>query len=437
VAALKKPRRVVILVKAGKPVDETIDVLAAHMEAGDMIVDGGNEWYPNTLARGEKLRPRGIRFVGMGVSGGEEGARHGPSLMPGCERDAYDALEPVLRKIAAQTDSGPCVTWCGELGAGNYVKMVHNGIEYGDMQLIAEVYDVLKTLKGLDNDELSSIFAEWNRGELQSYLVEITSQIFARRDVEESGAETADFVVDKILDKTGMKGTGRWTVQEAAERSVAAPTIASALDMRIISALKEQREATAARFPAVEADAIPRVDKAQLVADLRKALYAAKICSYAQGMQLIAAAAAENEWSINLAECARIWKGGCIIRARFLDRIRAAFERSPDLPSLLLDPEFASEILDALPHWRRVVTLAVACGIPTPALSASLQYFYSVRRARLPANLTQAQRDFFGAHSYQRTDKPGDFHTEWLKHNPLAPSAAAAAGGGAASSAAE
>lgn len=424
VAALAKPRRVIILVKAGKPVDATIDLLKEHMSEGDIIIDGGNEWYPNSLRRGDELAKVGIHFVGMGVSGGEDGARHGPSLMPGGPREAYDALEPILKKVAAQVDDGPCVTWVGELGAGNYVKMVHNGIEYGDMQLIAEAYDVLRTVGGLSNDELAEVFAEWNTGELESFLVEITAQIFRCKDprAAEGGAAASGggggdggstHLVDKVLDKTGMKGTGRWTVQEAAEQSVAASTIAAALDARYLSGLKEERgEACKILVGPVD---MPSVDKKQLIEDVRSALYAAKICSYAQGMNIIKNAASANKWSVQLGECARIWKGGCIIRAKFLDRIKAAYDRNPDLANLLVDAEFAREVVDRQTAWRRVVTLCAGCGLPAPSFAASLSYFDAYRRESLPASLTQAQRDFFGAHSYRRKDDEGSFHFEWAK----------------------
>eukprot|EP00753_Platysulcus_tardus_P015630 PLAT5153.1.p2 GENE.PLAT5153.1~~PLAT5153.1.p2 ORF type:complete len:510 (+),score=249.59 PLAT5153.1:129-1532(+) len=406
VAAIAKPRTVIILVKAGKPVDASLALLSEHLEEGDLIIDGGNEWFPNTLRRSEELAAKGIDFIGMGISGGEEGARHGPSLMPGGPRAAYDRVEPILQKVAAQVDSGPCVTYVGEIGAGNYVKMVHNGIEYGDMQLIAEAYDILKLAGRLSNEELADIFDEWNRGELDSFLIEITAQIFRKKDEEGDG-----YLIDAVLDKTGMKGTGRWTVQEAAERSIAAPTITAALDARYVSGVKEER-VEAAKLLRGPTD-IPAVDKEQLIADVRNALYAAKICSYAQGMNLIREAARQLNWTIDLGETARIWKGGCIIRAKFLDRIKAAYDRNADLPNLLVDPEFAEEVNTRQASWRRVVSLGVASGISTPGFGASLNYFDSYRRARLPASLTQAQRDFFGAHTYERTDKAGIFHSDW------------------------
>jgi 6-phosphogluconate dehydrogenase len=321
------------------------------------------------------------------------------------------------------------VTYIGELGSGNYVKMVHNGIEYGDMQLIAEAYEVLRTIGGLSNEELAAVFAGWNAGELDSFLIEITARIFTVKDTE--GGE--GFLVDKILDKTGMKGTGRWTVQEAAERSIAAPTMAAALDTRCLSGLKEER--AAASKVLVGPTDLPRVDKAQLIDDVRQALYAAKICSYAQGMNLIREAGKQLGWRIDLGECARIWKGGCIIRAKFLDRIKRAYDRNGDLASLLVDPEFAEEINARQPSWRRVVALCAACGIAAPSLSSSLSYLDQYRRPRLPANLTQAQRDFFGAHTFERVDKAGAFHCEWARES-TAPEAVLAASGSAGAAAA-
>jgi len=304
------------------------------------------------------------------------------------------------------------VAYIGELGSGNYVKMIHNGIEYGDMQLIAEAYDILRSVGGLTNAELAAVFATWNAGELDSFLIEITARIFTVKDA--LGGEGA-YAVDAILDKTGMKGTGRWTIQEAAERCIAAPTMAAALDARFLSAAKEERSAAAKVL--VGPTELPRVDKAQLIADVRAALYAAKICSYAQGMNLIREAARQLGWRVDLGECARIWKGGCIIRAKFLDRIKGAYDRNAELPSLLVDPEFADEINARQPAWRRVVALAAACGIAIPSFSASLCYLDLYRRARLPANLTQAQRDFFGAHTFERLDRAGAFHVEWAKES--------------------
>lgn len=406
IASLERPRRVIMLVKAGKPVDATLQRLYPLLEEGDMIIDGGNEWFPNTERRAKEAAEHGLRYMGMGVSGGEEGARNGPSMMPGGPKEAYEAMEPILSKVAAQVDDGPCVTWIGPGGAGNYVKMVHNGIEYGDMQLIAEAYDVLKHIGGLDNDMLADVFTKWNEGELESFLIEITSKIFRKADDKGDG-----HLVDKILDKTGMKGTGRWTIQEAAENSVAAGTMSAALDARFLSGRKDERVKASELLGGPEVQTVE--DKLALVDDVRKALYASKICSYAQGMNLIRAASETHGWNVDLGSTARIWKGGCIIRARFLGRIKAAFDRDPNLANLLVDAEFAKELQERQAAWRRVVSLAVQSGLAVPGFSGSLAYFDSYRRARLPANLVQAQRDFFGAHTYQRTDMEGTFHTDW------------------------
>ncbi|GFZ06647.1 6-phosphogluconate dehydrogenase family protein [Actinidia rufa] len=415
VLSLERPRSVIILVKAGPPVDQTIAALSDHMEAGDTIIDGGNEWYENTERRIHELAGKGILYLGMGVSGGEEGARHGPSLMPGGSYAAYQNIEDIVKKVAAQVEDGPCVTYIGEGGSGNFVKMVHNGIEYGDMQLISEAYDVLKNVGGLSNSELAEIFSEWNKGELESFLIEITADIFRVRDESGEGE-----LVDKILDKTGMKGTGKWTVQQAAELSVAAPTIAASLDCRYLSGLKEEREAAAealreAGLKEEVGGVSSGIDKKRLIDDVRQALYASKICSYAQGMNLLRTKSVEKGWNLNLGEMARIWKGGCIIRAVFLDRIKKAYQRNPNLASLVVDPEFAREMVQRQAAWRRVVGLAISAGISTPGMCASLAYFDTYRRARLPANLVQAQRDLFGAHTYERIDRPGSFHTEWTK----------------------
>ncbi|KAK9668360.1 hypothetical protein RND81_13G055000 [Saponaria officinalis] len=415
VLSIQRPRSIIILVKAGSPVDQTIAAVSEFMEDGDTIIDGGNEWYENTERRLVDAHSKGLLYLGMGVSGGEDGARFGPSLMPGGDFQAYSNVENVLKKIAAQVDDGPCVTYIGEGGAGNFVKMVHNGIEYGDMQLISEAYDVLKNVGGLSNEELGSIFDEWNRGELESFLIEITADIFKVKDDLADGE-----LVDKILDKTGMKGTGKWTVQQAAELSVAAPTIAASLDCRYLSGLKEERESAAkALLDAGMKEEVNTIrggiDKKRLIDDVRQALYASKICSYAQGMNLLRAKSAEKNWNLNFGELARIWKGGCIIRAVFLDRIKKAYQRNPNLASLVVDPEFAKEMVQRQAAWRRVVGLAVAAGISTPGMCASLAYFDTYRRSRLPANLVQAQRDYFGAHTYERVDRSGSYHTEWSK----------------------
>lgn len=414
VAALAKPRKVIMLVKAGAPVDATIDTLKGLLEEGDLIVDGGNEFYTNTERRALDLEKLGIQYMGMGVSGGEEGARYGPSLMPGGPKAGYDIMESLLLKIAAQVD-GPCVTYIGPGGAGNFVKMIHNGIEYGDMQLIGEVYDLLRSVAGMSHSAIADVFEEWNSAELQSFLVEITYKLLRKTD--DFGPDPKAFLIDKVLDQTGSKGTGMWTVQEAAGRSVPAPTIAAALDARYISALKEDRVAAAPLLSGPDAEIQPAkesVARDGLVADLRRALYAAKICSYAQGMNIIREAGIAGDWGLNLGNIARIWKGGCIIRAKFLDRITAAYDRDSKLASLLVDAEFAAELAQAQDGWRRVICGAVNAGIAVPALSGSLAYYDSYRRAVLPsAQMVQSQRDFFGSHTYKRIDMEGTFHTQW------------------------
>ncbi|MDB9424195.1 decarboxylating NADP(+)-dependent phosphogluconate dehydrogenase [Microcystis aeruginosa CS-564/01] len=411
VQILERPRKILVMVKAGPPVDAVIEQLKPLLEEGDMIIDGGNSLYEDTERRTRDLESTTkLGFVGMGVSGGEEGALHGPSLMPGGTEFAYRELEPILIKIAAQVDDGPCVTYVGSGGAGHYVKMVHNGIEYGDMQLIAEAYDVLKNGLGLSNQQLQETFAEWNRtDELNSYLIEITADIFKYVD-----PETGHHLIDLILDSAGQKGTGRWTVLSSLELGVPIPTIYAAVNARVMSAYKDERVAAAKELPG-PGETYPG-DAALFVDKVRDALYCSKMCSYAQGMALIAKASQEFNYNISLPESARIWKGGCIIRAGFLDKIRKAFAENPGLPNLLLAPEFKQSILDRQEAWREVLVLANKLGIPVPAFSSSLDYFDSYRRANLPQNLTQAQRDYFGAHTYERTDKPrGEFfHTEWM-----------------------
>jgi 6-phosphogluconate dehydrogenase len=406
VRSLRKPRRIIMLVKAGTVVDETIAKIKPFLEKGDLLVDAGNEYFPNTERRAIELAADGIRYFGMGVSGGESGARHGPSMMPGGDKAAYEELAPILTKIAAQHKDGPCVTYIGPGGSGHYVKMVHNGIEYGDMQLIAEAYDVLKTLGGLGNEELADVFDEWNKAELQSFLIEITAKVLRFKDPEGKG-----YLVDQILDATGMKGTGKWTVQDAAELGVAVPTIATSVEARVISAAKADRVKASKLLPGPTPGA--KGDKKQLIADVRAALYAAKACSYAQGMNLLRVASDTRKWSLNLGELARIWQAGCIIRAQFLGRIKAAYDREPALANLLLDPSFREELGARQTGWRNVVAQAAQAGLPLSTTGGSLAYYDMVRRERLPGNLTQAQRDFFGAHTYKRIDRDGDFHTEW------------------------
>ena len=407
VEAIARPRRIILMVKAGPPVDEQMALLRPHLQDGDMCIDAGNSWFLDTERRAGEWAESGLSFVGMGVSGGEEGARHGPSIMPGGPAQAYAALEPVLTRIAAQVDDGPCVAHLGPGGAGHYVKMVHNGIEYGDMQLIAEAYDILSRIGGLRAQELHEVFAEWNNGDLQSYLVEISRDIFARAD-----PETGRPLVDLILDTAGQKGTGKWTSQNALDLGAAIPTINAAVEARILSSFKAERAAAAGLISGPDPASFV-VDRRALIGQVGRALYAAKVCSYAQGMALLRMAGAEYGWSLDLAEIARIWKGGCIIRARLLDQIKTAYRGNPLLPNLLVDPEFREQIADRQQDWRDVVALAVRAGVPVLAMGSSLGYFDMYRTARLPANLIQAQRDYFGAHTYQRVDREGTFHTEW------------------------
>jgi 6-phosphogluconate dehydrogenase len=407
VASLERPRKILIMVKAGAPVDAVINQLKPLLDEGDVLIDGGNSLYTDTARRTQDLEAAKFTFIGMGVSGGEEGALNGPSLMPGGTKIAYQNLEPILTKIAAQVDDGPCVTYIGPGGAGHYVKMVHNGIEYGDMQLIAEAYDLLKNTLGLNHQQLHEVFAEWNNTpELNSYLIEITADIFKKID-EETGLP----LVDLILDAAAQKGTGQWTVMSALELGVPIPTIIAAVNGRIMSSYKEERVAASKVLtgPTGKYDG----DTQAFVTKIRDALYCSKMCSYAQGMALLSRASKEFSFDLNLSETARIWKGGCIIRAGFLNKIKDAFREDPNLPNLLLAPEFKQTILDRQEAWRDVIAVSAKLGVAVPAFSASLDYFDSYRRDRLPQNLTQAQRDYFGAHTYLRTDKEGVFHTEW------------------------
>ncbi|HEY4119556.1 MAG TPA: NADP-dependent phosphogluconate dehydrogenase, partial [Byssovorax sp.] len=392
VKSLRRPRRIIMLVKAGEVVEETIAKLRPLLEPGDLLVDAGNEFYKNTERRAVELEKAQLRYFGMGVSGGEMGARHGPSMMPGGDKAAYEELAPVLTKIAAQVPDGPCVTYIGPGGAGHYVKMVHNGIEYGDMQLIAEAYDVLKTIGGLSNDELADVFDQWNRVELESYLIEITAKIFRKDDPDGGGR-----LLDHILDATGMKGTGKWTVEDAAELAVPLTTIATSLEARVLAGMKAERVKASKLLAGPVPGPAKGVDKKQLIEDVRHALYAAKACSYAQGMNLLRVASEAHKWDLKLGELARIWQGGCIIRAQFLGRIKAAFDKDAGLTNLLLDPSFTTELASRQDGWRRVAALAVTNGLPLISTNGSLAYYDSYRRERLPANLTQAQRDFFGA----------------------------------------
>jgi 6-phosphogluconate dehydrogenase len=379
------------------------------LDAGDILIDGGNSFFQDTRRREALLRERQLNFVGCGVSGGEEGARFGPSIMPGGSDAAWARIKDVLEAISAKTDAGPCVTHVGSDGAGHFVKMVHNGIEYGDMQIIAEVYDVLHRGLGLSTPEAGGVFETWNRGTLESFLVELTAQVCRVID-----PETRQPLVDVIQDKAGQKGTGKWTAQVALDLAVAIPTIGAALDARVLSSQKDERVAAGRHFAALDARApFAGRDRDGWIGDLQDALQGSRICSYAQGMALIAAGAREYSWNVNLAEMARIWKGGCIIRARLLDPVRNAFSKAPALANLLVDESIAADMQRAAPGWRRVVAAAASAGIPVPALSASLAYFDGYRTARLPQNLTQAQRDAFGAHKYERVERPGFVHSNW------------------------
>ncbi len=407
--SLERPRRILMMIKAGDPVDQTLQKMAPYLSPGDIIIDGGNSFFKDTMRRESNSRQTMVHFFGMGVSGGEEGARHGPSLMPGGAHEAYQHIAPVLLSIAAKSDSGPCITYVGPDGSGHFVKMVHNGIEYGDMQLIAEAYEILSKALQPSAQELADIFGEWNRGPLESFLIEITSQIFRVVD-----RETGNPLIDMVVDKAGQKGTGKWTSQVALDLGIPVPTITAAIDARVISSIKEER-VVASQLIHSSADDTYSGDRREMIQAVHDALYASKICSYAQGMNLIRAGSHEWEWNINLREIARIWKGGCIIRARFLDSIMRAYERHPELPNLLLDYDFMTWIRKTEQSWRKLIATAVRMGIPVPALSASLSYFDSYRSAQLPQNLTQAQRDYFGAHTYHRTDRPnaGAIHSDW------------------------
>src|SRR5216110_828092 len=409
VATLRKPRKAMIMVKAGAPVDAIIGQLAPLLEKGDVIIDGGNSLFTDTQRRERELQSTGIHFVGMGVSGGEEGALKGPSLMPGGSRESWEIIAPIFRKIAAQVDGEPCCRYMGPDGAGHYVKMVHNGIEYGDIQLICEAYAILKDILGMDAAQLADTFEEWNKGELESYLIEITSKIFRKID-----PETGKPLVDVILDKAGQKGTGLWTLQSAIAISVVISTINAAVEARVISSRKDDRVASSKILPQPNSKEF-KGDRKQLIEAVRQALYASKIISYAQGMELLGAAGHQYNWDLNFGDIATIWRGGCIIRAKFLNRIVEAYNRDPALHNLLLDRYFTRIIKRVQPKWRVVVSTAIKFGVAVPAFSASLAYFDSYRSVRLPANLLQAQRDFFGAHTYERIDKPRVFHTEWLE----------------------
>jgi 6-phosphogluconate dehydrogenase len=405
-ASLVRPRKLILLVKAGQPVDDTIATFLPVLQAGDLIVDTGNSHPDDTERRGRELAQKGFRFTGMGVSGGEEGALNGPSLMPGGDRSAYDELAPILKKIAAQVDDGPCVTHVGTGSAGHFVKMVHNGIEYGDMQLIAECYDLMQHVLGMNHRQMAEAFAQWNQTFLESFLIEITARILKAED-----PATKRPMVDMIVDRAGQKGTGKWTSEMALRYGIPAPTMHAAVEARCLSAFKEQRVAAAK----ILCGPVAGAPQPQLLDAVRDALYCSKICSYAQGLDLLATADADKKWGLDLGEIARIWKGGCIIRARFLRSIQQAYGKQQRLPNLLLDPELGGFLVKQQGNWRRVVALAAERGVPTLAMGASLSYFDSYRRAQLPQNLTQAQRDLFGAHTFERVDQPVGqmFHHDW------------------------
>jgi 6-phosphogluconate dehydrogenase len=411
VAQLKRPRRVMLMVKAGTPVDETIEHIMPYLEAGDIIIDGGNSLFTDTERRLKAAASKGLLYVGTGVSGGEDGARHGPSIMPGGSPEAWPHIKDIFQGIAAKApDGSPCCEWVGEGGAGHYVKMVHNGIEYGDMQLIAEAYQLMRDYLGLVASQMADVFAEWNRGELDSFLIQITAEILAFKDTD------GQPLVDKILDAAGQKGTGKWTVQSAAELGQPVSLITEAVFARSLSALKDQRVKAAQILPGAPTN--KPEDRDGWLAMIRQALYAAKIISYAQGYMLLQAAAKEHSWNLNYGGIAQMWRGGCIIRSRFLGDIKAAYDKQPSLDNLLLDDFFTKAINDNQQAWRQVVASGAYAGIPLPAMSSALAFYDAYRTGRLPANLLQAQRDYFGAHTYERTDKPrGEFfHTNWSGH---------------------
>ena len=408
---LKRPRRVMLMVQAGAAVDATIDSLLPHLEQGDIIIDGGNSHFPDTDRRTRALAEKGILYIGTGVSGGEEGARHGPSIMPGGNPAAWPYVKEIFQAISAKVEDGsPCCDWVGENGAGHFVKMVHNGIEYGDMQLICEAYQLLRDGLGLTADELHEVFAEWNRGELDSYLIDITGQILAKKD------EYGSPVIDKILDTAGQKGTGKWTVISSLDLGMPVTLIAEAVFARTLSALKDERVAASAILPGP--GHVAEQERGAFIEDVRRALYCSKIISYTQGYMLLREAAKEFGWNLNFGGIALMWRGGCIIRSRFLGKIKEAYDKNADLTNLLLDGFFSQVLIDYQPAWRRSAIRAIQYGVPTPAFAAALAFYDGYRSGRLPANLLQAQRDFFGAHTYERVDKPrGEFfHTDWTGH---------------------
>jgi 6-phosphogluconate dehydrogenase len=407
VVGLQRPRKIMLLVKAGEAVDQTIEQVLPHLEPGDLIIDAGNSHFPDTIRRTRYLADKGFLFIGTGVSGGEEGARRGPSIMPGGNPKAWPLVKEILQAVAARVDGIPCCDWVGEDGAGHYVKMVHNGIEYGDMQLICEAYQCMKDGLGMGHDEMHEVFADWNKGELDSYLIEITSRILAFRD------ERGEPLVEKILDTAGQKGTGKWTSVNALDLGIPVTLIGEAVFARCLSAMKDERVIASRSLPG-PSGRFPGARK-EVVEDIRKALYASKIVSYAQGYMLMREAAKEYHWNLNYGGIALMWRGGCIIRSAFLGKIKEAFDRNPNLTNLLLDPYFRKAIEGCQESWRRTAARAIEGGIPIPAFSTALSFYDGYRCGRLPANLLQAQRDFFGAHTYERVDTPRGkfFHTNW------------------------
>jgi 6-phosphogluconate dehydrogenase len=409
VNSLETPRKIIIMIRAGQPVDDVIKSLKQYIEKGDLLIDCGNSFYMDTMRRSKDLAKEGYLFIGSGVSGGEEGALKGPSIMPGGPKEAYDLIEPVFTAISAKVDNDPCCTYIGTDGAGHYVKMVHNGIEYGDMQLISEAYSLLKDVLGLSNEELYEVFSKWNKGELNSYLIEITRDIFRKKD-----EVTSKPMLDVILDAAGQKGTGKWASKSALDLGLSTPTITEAVFARCISAIKEERVA-ASKILSGPSKIELTDDKKEFIEAVRQALYASKICSYAQGFALMRAAAKEYQWEMNYGNIAMIFRGGCIIRAQFLNKIKEAYDKDPNLPNLMLDSYFSEILAKYQEGWRKAVAAAIRIGIPVPAFSSALSYYDSYRREQLPANLLQAQRDYFGAHTYERVDRPrGEFyHTNW------------------------
>jgi 6-phosphogluconate dehydrogenase len=411
VQSLETPRKILIMVKAGQPTDDTINQLLPYLDQGDILIDGGNAYFPDTQRRNKELQAKGFRFIGAGVSGGEEGALKGPSIMPGGQRDAYELVEPILTAISAKVNGDPCSTYIGEDGAGHYVKMVHNGIEYGDMQLIGEAYQLLNDVLHLNTSELHEIFSEWNRGELDSYLIEITADIFSKTD-----PETGKPMVDVILDSAGQKGTGKWTSQSSLDLGVPLSIITESVFARFISAMKEERVAASKRLNGPDTASYDG-DPAEFIEAVRKALYASKIASYAQGFAQMRAASDEYKWDLDYGSIAMIFRGGCIIRAGFLQNIKDAYDRDPALKNLFLDDYFRDVVQNYQDAWRKVISIAVTRGIPVPAFASALAYYDSYRSERLPANLLQAQRDYFGAHTFERLDQKGSFHFQWMENN--------------------